>query len=358
MSLHHTGVSRRQLLATAPAWLAGHALAAAPAEMPTALPLVLQQPAVASAKAQGLTMLAVARAGQRLVAAGERGTVLLSDDHGQTWRQARVPVQVSITALCFVDERTGWAAGHLGALLKTQDAGETWVLQFDGQRAAAAIAGAWQDGTEAERRKARRWLAEGPDKAFFDLCFTDARHGVAVGAYGMAFSTADGGESWQALTPALPNPGSQHLYAVRVVQGRLMLAGEQGLLIRADDTGRRFELLPPPSKGTLFGLVALPSGTLLVHGLRGQLLRSTDQGAHWQKIDTGTTATLSAGLPLADGRVLLLAQTGELLLGLDDGRQVKPLPGRAGVPAAALGAAADGHLLVASLRGMRRLPAP
>ena len=67
---------------------AAPAVAAAPA-----LPAVLSQPALMTPKALGTAQLAVARAGQRLVAVGERGTVLLSDDHGQSWRQAKVPVQ-------------------------------------------------------------------------------------------------------------------------------------------------------------------------------------------------------------------------------------------------------------------------
>ncbi|MCX7168911.1 MAG: glycosyl hydrolase, partial [Proteobacteria bacterium] len=37
-------------------------------------------------------LAAVARAGNRLVAVGERGIVLLSDDNGVTLRQAKVPV--------------------------------------------------------------------------------------------------------------------------------------------------------------------------------------------------------------------------------------------------------------------------
>ena len=57
-------------------------------------------------------MLAVATVGNRLVAAGERGIVLLSDDGGASWRQARVPVSVSLTALQFVDGRTGRVRGE------------------------------------------------------------------------------------------------------------------------------------------------------------------------------------------------------------------------------------------------------
>ncbi|WP_430515935.1 WD40/YVTN/BNR-like repeat-containing protein, partial [Pseudomonas fluorescens] len=64
---------------------------------------LLDQAALQSAKAAHSVLLAVTRAGERLVAVGERGIVLLSDDSGVSWRQAKVPVSVSLTAVQFVD---------------------------------------------------------------------------------------------------------------------------------------------------------------------------------------------------------------------------------------------------------------
>ena len=104
------------------------------------VPRVLTQAALQSTKALLAATLAVTRAGRRLVAVGERGTVLWSDNAGQSWQQAQVPVQVTLTAVRFVNERTGWAVGHLGVILKTEDAGQTWALQLDGVQAAQAVA--------------------------------------------------------------------------------------------------------------------------------------------------------------------------------------------------------------------------
>jgi len=322
------------------------------------VPSVLREAAVASPKVLGAATLAVARAGTRLVAAGERGAVLLSDDGGTSWRQAKVPVQVSLTALRFVDARTGWAAGHLGTILKTEDGGETWVLQLDGVRAAALWSGALKLGDERAQRLGQRLAGEGPDKPFFDLEFLDAQRGIAVGAYNLAFSTADGGRSWVPLSTRLPNPKSLHLYAVRALQGHLFIAGEQGLLLRSDDGGASFAALPSPYKGSYFGLLVARSGTLLAYGLRGNAFRSTDLGASWQKAETGLPVSISAATELDGGALALLAQTGELLASRDDGRSFARSGPGAAVPAAGLVVAADGHVVVASLRGTRRVAAP
>jgi len=319
-------------------------------------PRVLAEAALQTPKAQGAAMLAVTRAGSRLVAVGERGTVLLSDDDGARWRQAAaVPVQVSLTALRFVDARTGWAVGHLGVILNTVDGGEHWTRQLDGVSAAQRIvAAAAQSTDEREKRNAARYADEGPDKPFFDVDFADAQRGVAVGAYGLAFATADGGTTWTPLVGRLPNPKSLHLYAARWVASNLVFAGEQGLLIKSTDAGASFTALASPYKGSWFGLVAARSGTIVAYGLRGRVFRSADGGASWRAIDSAVPVAISAGIELAPGTLALLGQTGDVLVSRDDGIAFQKQPAAGPLPATGLAGTADGHLVLSSLRGLRR----
>ncbi|WP_457321373.1 WD40/YVTN/BNR-like repeat-containing protein [Roseateles sp. P5_E11] len=322
------------------------AQAAAPA------PAALAEPALISPKALGAATLAVARAGERLVAAGERGTVLWSDDGGKAWQQAAVPVRSGLTALRFVDANNGWAAGHLGVILKTGDGGKTWHKQLDGLQAAQALLAAATD--DAGRRAAQRVVEEGADKPWFDLEAIDARQAIAVGAYGLAMVTRDGGASWQPLPTRAANPRGLHLYGVRVVDGQWFIAGEQGLLLRSSDGGATFTALASPYKGSFFGLLASHSGALLAYGLRGSVYRSGDAGANWDKVELGTPLSLQAGIERRGG-LTLLTQTGELFTSTDDGRTFTRQPPPAGpLPAAGLAAAPDGAWVIASLRGTRR----
>ncbi|MGA0609639.1 YCF48-related protein [Caldimonas sp. KR1-144] len=337
------------------AMLAGLALwvAAATAQPPA----VLAEPALQTPRALGAAMLAVTRAGSRLVAVGERGIVLLSDDDGAHWRQAQVPVRSTLTAVRFVDARNGWAAGHLGVILKTADGGASWALQLDGMRAAERLAASLREAGNA--RLAQRMLEEGPDKPFFDLDFApDGRSGFAVGAYNLAFATRDGGASWQPIATRLPNPKSLHLYGVRIVGGAVYVAGEQGLLLRSDDAGTAFRALEVPYKGSFFGLLAARSGTLIAYGLRGNAVRSSDQGAHWDKLALGA-ASLAAGGELPDGTLVLLAQTGERFESRDDGRSFERRAATESLPATGFAPASgtSTDLVLASLRGMTRLAA-
>jgi len=68
-------------------------------------------------------LLASTCAGKRLVAVGECGMVTLSDDDGATWRQGKVPVSVTLTAVDFATPEKGWAVGHSGVVLHTEDGG-------------------------------------------------------------------------------------------------------------------------------------------------------------------------------------------------------------------------------------------
>ncbi|MYM81872.1 glycosyl hydrolase [Duganella sp. FT50W] len=324
-----------------------------------AVPAALTQPALVTPKALHAAMLTVAAAGQRLVAAGERGIVLYSDDAGATWRQAQTPVSVSLTALQFVDAGNGWAVGHQGVVLHSADGGLTWRKQLDGVQAASLALRAATDtpGPEQARAltEARHLVEDGPDKPFLDVYFEDARNGYVLGAYNLLYRTADGGATWQPMQARVPNPKGLHLYAMRGGGGSLYLAGEQGLLLRSSNRGDSFTALPTPYKGSFFGLLATRAGTLLAFGLRGNAYRSDDQGASWSRIDTGVQASLAGGAELADGELALVSQAGEVLLSRDQGRSFA-LQSVPALPLAAVTQAADGALVVAGLRGLRRIP--
>ncbi|OHC57569.1 MAG: glycosyl hydrolase [Pseudomonadales bacterium RIFCSPLOWO2_02_FULL_63_210] len=329
-----------------PGWAA--AQSAAVAQIP-----LLEQPALHSAKAQRSVLLALTRAGERLVAVGERGIILLSDDSGATWRQAQVPASVSLTSVQFVDAEQGWAVGHLGVVLHSADGGETWSKQLDGIQAAQLALASAQQGDDAKLLKAAEWLvADGPDKPFLDLNFRDRQHGYVVGAYGLILRTSDGGASWQAWMGQVENPEGLNLYAIRAQGDQLFIAGERGLLLRSSDGGQSFQALESPYEGSFFGLLASRSGGLLAYGLRGNAWWSSDRGDSWRQLDTGVESALAAGLELNDGRLLLASQSGELLLSGDGGRQFEHRRTHQGATVAAVAQAADGSLTSVGLGGL------
>lgn len=318
-------------------------------------PAALTTAASVSARSQRAAMLAVTRAGDRLVVAGERGAVLLSDDGGSSWRQARVPVRVALTAVQFVDARRGWAVGHFGVVLRSEDGGETWTLQLDGARAAQLAQAAAK--TDDARSAADQLVQDGPDKPLLAVHFSDAERGFVVGAYNLALKTTDGGKSWQYVGHELPNPRRLHLYGIAVSGQQMLVAGEQGLLMASSDGGDRFRAVEAPYPGSYFGVFTAGPGTFVAYGLRGTAFRSDDAGKSWQKAEVPTAASLSAGLALSDGQLVLASQAGDLLVSADQGRHFNRLPAPP-MPLAAMGQTKDGRLVLGTLRGPVVLPLP
>lgn len=300
-------------------------------------------------------MLTVTRTGRRLVAGGERGLVVFSDDDGRHWQQASVPVQVSITSLVFADERRGWATGHFGVILQTIDGGQTWTLQLTGERVAQhALRDAADD---AQRSAAQRLIEDGPDKPFFDVTDNGANGLIAVGAFGLAVASGDGA-AWRPIGQRLPNPKQLHLYAIKTVGERVFVVGEQGLLLRSKDRGATFEAIPSPYQGSFFGLLVTRKGTLLAYGLRGSLFRSADAGDSWRQVNHALPATLCAGIERPDGSLLLLAAQGDMLISRDDGHRFDHIPSTQPLPASSLASASANAVVLAGLRGLQRLELP
>ena len=334
--------------------LSGAALAAPPADP-------LQVAAQPSRLAAGSPLFAITRAGARLVAVGQRGHVLLSDDDGVSWRQAVVPVSVDLTAVHFASPQNGWAVGHDGVILHSGDGGLNWSLQLDGRQAAQRIvdayaprAGSGNTELDAVLAEARRMLAQGPDLPWLDVWFDDERNGYAVGAFNLVFATSDGGATWTPASDRVENPKGYHLYALRGSSpgGEVYAAGELGLVLHLDRASKRFVAVPTPYKGTFFGIVVKPE-LLLAFGLRGNAWRSTDGGRRWQQTATGIDTGLTGGTVLDDGRIVLVSQGGQLLLSRDNAGHFAAVPGLEASPAFGVAPAGGSGVALVGARGVR-----
>lgn len=291
--------------------------------------------AIESPKAVHSLLLDVVNTGKRLVAAGDRGHILYSDDMGVTWVQAKVPTRQMLTALFFIDAQRGWAVGHDAEILATTDGGQTWNKQFE----------------DLER--------EAP---LLDIWFQNADHGIAVGAYGALLETTDGGQNWEDVSDRLDNEDAYHLNAITAVKDSgLFVVGEMGSMFRSADWGETWETVEePPYEGSLFGALGTDqSATLLVYGLRGHMFRSSDFGDSWQQIPLQTAGNgplefgLASGVLLNDGKIVVVGHGGSVLRSDDAGRSFTLFnrPDRMSLAAVALGD--KGQLVLVGQGGAR-----
>jgi photosystem II stability/assembly factor-like uncharacterized protein len=314
----------------------------------------LDRPAVAVHAPSHAVLLGAALAGPRWVAVGERGLAIVSDNRGERWRQARVPVSVTLTAVAFADGQRGYATGHGGTVLGTGDGGLSWTRLLDGRVIARMMLdAATRSGDAAQRKAADRMVADGPDKPLLDLVVTSPTEVFVVGAYGMALATSDGGKTWSLASGLMDNPKGLHLYAVRRRGPVLVIAGEQGLLLRSEDAGRSFRRLAAPYQGSFF-TVELPSERdIVTAGMRGNVWRSGDAGGSWQQLPLPWPAAITGSSLRPDGSFVLASQAGQLFAGAGASLEalqfpaLPPLTGVLPVPGEAL--------LALSLQGLHVL---
>jgi photosystem II stability/assembly factor-like uncharacterized protein len=309
-------------------------------------------------------LLGVARAGTRLVAVGEYGNIVLSDDDGAKWRQANmVPTTVTLTAVHFADDKTGWAVGHDTVIIKTTDGGENWTKQYGGGES---------------------------DNALLSVYFKDGSHGWAVGAFNYTVETTDAGQTWTErktlMPPKAPVVGAapaapaadidptakkevdptadpfaaeggdeNHLNAM--FQGpdpdTLFVTAEAGAVYRSLDAGKTWEKILTGYVGSFWGGLTAKDGTVYAAGMRGNIWHSTDKGKTWAKLDTsGADQSIAMGIQLPDGSLVFVGLGGQVLYS-PDGRKftLTYRPDRKGLNAVAL----DGQdLLVFGEDGVKR----
>ena len=302
---------------------------AAPSSAELALPSIKITPARIGPGAKTSMMLAAARAGNRIVAVGEHGVVLLSDSDGQVFRQAKsVPVSSTLNSVNFVDAKVGWAVGHWGAILKTIDGGETWKLQRSDVKV---------------------------DQPLFSVYFKNEHEGWAVGLWSLLLSTRDGGATWNSVS--LPKPpgaskADRNLFCIFPDRsGGLAISAERGTIVRSEDDGKTWAYVDTGYKGSLWAGTVLDEGTWLAGGLRGSILRSTDQGQSWQASQTGTKSSITQIIQTEDGAVMATGLDGVVLTSRDKGLTFSTAqrPDRADITAAVI--APGGKLVAFSMGG-------
>ena len=234
-------------------------------------------------------LLDAQRIGDNLIAVGDRGHILLSEDNGDSWEQMLVPTRATLTGVYFIDSQNGWVVGHDQVILRTRDGGKNWELVYE--------------NIEAE-------------SPLLDIFFLDATHGYAIGAYGKFLESFDAGSSWESRWIG---EDDFHLNQMIAVGKQLFIAAEAGFAYRSDDDGQNWTLLNPDYSGSFFGISPTEENSLLLFGLRGHLFRSDDAGESWIQIDTGTEASLTSGLRLDDGTLVLTGLAGALLTSQDNG---------------------------------------
>ena len=297
-------------------------------------------------------------AGPDVIAVGERGTILRSPDQGTHWERIESPTRATLTGVSFVPvaaPQLGWAVGHDAVILATADGGRSWTKPYQGENL--------QD-------------------SFLDVLALDAQRVIAVGAYGLAVVSVDGGQTWTQtdltgngtvigavgqLSPTIAFAApvqfgaysQPHFHRItRGPTGTLYLAGERGTLLRSENLGESWQPIAAPYEGSFYGVLPLDARTLVAHGLRGHAYVSSDDGASWQAVSAPEPALLATAVRLKGGQLVFSGQARTLWVSRDQGRTMNPLAGALSTGVAELLELPNGNLLALGEAGATILPSP
>ena len=359
MTLIKTMLAALMVAAVAP-WPASHA----------ATYDVMNLPAVPSEQATKSLIYNIVKMGERHFATGHFGHILYSDDDGETWTQAQVPVRSSILAVHFPTPEQGWAVGHEGIILHSSDGGKTWVKQYDGLRFGQEGLAYYQAllASEPDNELYEILIGEmefaigqGADKPFFGVAFLNEKQGYAAGAYGMSMVTFDGGEHWEHNMHRFENDAYYHMFDFSPLPepGRFFISGEAGLFLVGDTKTRKAtQVETVPWEGSFFASSNTTDDAIVLGGLRGRMFRTADQGQTWEEVKKPPTSTIVDGTLLADGRLVFVGIGGEILLSEDDGHSFSPLPLASGGRIYAVAEGSPGSLLIGGPGGIKKISLP
>ena len=113
-----------------------------------ATPATIEYSVIAPLASQSLLLDGVT-VGNRLIAVGERGHILVAEDSSRSWVQSKVPTQATLTGVYFHDKNLVWAVGHDAVILRTTDGGKHWTRVHYAQQEEAPLFDVWfKDGQE------------------------------------------------------------------------------------------------------------------------------------------------------------------------------------------------------------------
>jgi len=204
-----------------------------------------------------LALLDVALAGERMIAVGQMGLVLIRVGDG-AWERRPVGVDERLLSVDLHADGLAVAVGGFGEVRISTDNGSTWSVPD------TAFS---------------RFVEEGYDPHLYAVEITDSGRIIIAGEFGLVLVSDDRGANWR-----LVRQGDESLSALHVrADGVGYAVGQDGIILKTVDAGDHWERVDPGLGGNLLGVSATPEGLVTVPGMRNMLV-STDDGITFLRV--------------------------------------------------------------------------
>ncbi len=187
--------------------------------------------------------------GERGVAVGKLGTILMTDDGFHTWKRIACGTMKDFYALHFFDATTAVVAGVGGTILRSTDGGNSWSS-----------------------------IISGTTDSLYKFSSLSSTSALLVGSNGTILKTIDKGLHWSSV----PSGTTMSLLSISCKGSTCIATGKNGIILRSADRGESWKSIPSGTEVDLYTVSWVTNSTLLVGGDSSAIYRSSDAGASWQ----------------------------------------------------------------------------
>ncbi|MBE9492478.1 MAG: hypothetical protein IMY70_06310, partial [Bacteroidetes bacterium] len=197
-------------------------------------------------------------------AAGYYGTILYTEDGGESWEIKNSGVTNELESIHMVNSLEGWAVGWNGTIIHTSDGGNTWTLQDCGF-----------------------------DFTIHSVFFTDNNKGWVVG--GKILHTTDGGLTWEEQSCPVSDRLLLSVFFINNTTG--WISGDWGLMLKTTNAGYTWIQQNTGYNDHYVNSVFFIDVNKGWAAANSLVLKTDDGGDHWTKVYTDQSLWQSVYFP-------------------------------------------------------------